>query len=151
MKVYVAAHLLEQKVEDGVRFGLGHPDDATGESRVDVDTVPARDGVHADDGVDRLDGFAANVKSGCAGTVSLGYGAVERAQALQVGLQPRAEGRVQGIPTRERTSVGVVYLIDRLPRTPHGVTPVFRGGDDLEEVVARTSHRCARSSDLEKM
>lgn len=98
LEVYIAANLLEQEVQDGVRFGLGNADDATGETWIDVDTLPAGYRVNADDGVDRLNGFSTNVESGSAGSVSLGHRAVEGGKALQVGLHPRAKGRVEGVP-----------------------------------------------------
>ena len=97
MKVHVAVDLLVQKVQDGVRLGLGHADDAAGEPGIDVDALPAGDGVDADDGMDCLDGLATHVDSGGASAVCLSYGAVEGCEALQVGLQPRAKGRVQCI------------------------------------------------------
>lgn len=97
LEVHIGANLLEQKVQDGVRLSLWNADDATRESRVDVDALPASDWMDTDDGVDRLDGLATNVEPSSAGTVSLRYATVKGAQALQVGLQPRAEGRVKGI------------------------------------------------------
>lgn len=71
LEVRIATDLLEQEVQDGVRLGLGNSDDAARETWVDVDTLPAGDGVNADDRVDRLDGFATNVEVGSAGTLSL--------------------------------------------------------------------------------
>jgi len=118
--VHVATDLQEQEAQDGVRLSLGNADDAARESWVDVDALPAGGWMNADDGVNRLDGFAADVQSGSAGTISLGDSAVESGKAFQVDLHPRAERRVQGIP-----------------RTPEGVTPTFRGGDDFEGRRAR--------------
>lgn len=86
VEVHVTADLLEQKVQDDIRLRLGNADDAAGETWIDVDALPAGHGVNADNRVDRLDGFAANVESGSAGTICLSHGAVEGAQAFQVGL-----------------------------------------------------------------
>ena len=139
LEVHVATDLLEQEVQDGVRLSLGNADDATRESWVDVDTLPAGDGMNADDGVDRLNGFATNVESGSAGTISLGDTAVESAKAFQVGLQPRAEGRVKGIAEHMRACQYMSFILSivDLPRTPEGVTPIFRAGDNFERCRAR--------------
>lgn len=130
LEVHVATDLLEQKVEDGIRFGLGHADDATGEAWVDVDTLPAGHGVNPNDRVDRLDRFATNVEPGSAGTISLSHGTVEGGKALQVGLQPRAEGRVKGIPVlRGHALVSVARLVRRSLTYPelHSVSPPYSG------------------------
>jgi len=89
--------LLEQEVQNGIRLNLGNADDATRETWIDVDTLPAGYGVNADDRMDGLDGFATNVEPGSAGTFSLSYSAVEGGKGFQVGLQPRAKGRIKGI------------------------------------------------------
>ena len=100
--VHVATDLQEQEAQDGVRLSLGNADDAPRESWVDVDALPAGGWMNADDGVNRLDGFAADVESGSAGTISLGDSTVESGKAFQVDLHPRAERRVQGIPGHMR-------------------------------------------------
>lgn len=95
--------------------------------------------MNADDGVNRLDGFATDVESGSPTTISLGDSTVESGKAFQVGLHPRAEGRVQGIPghMRARQQASFILSIVDLPRTPEGVTATFRGSDDFEGRRAR--------------
>lgn len=60
---------------------------------VDIDALETSDGVHAYDGVDRFDWFAADVKSRCACTVRLGDGAVQSRKAFEIFLEPGAQRR----------------------------------------------------------
>ena len=64
---------------------------------VHVDALPASDGVHADDGVNGLDGVAADGQARSTSTVGLSDSAVQRSQALEVLLEARAQGRVDGV------------------------------------------------------
>ena len=139
LEVYVATDLQEQEAQDGVRFSLGNADNVTRESWVDVDTLPAGDGMNPDNGVNGLDGFATDVESGSAGTVSLGNSTVESAKAFQVDLHPMTEGRVKGISGHmsvRQSTLFIISIVD-LPRTPQGVTAIFRGGDNFERRRAR--------------
>ena len=58
---------------------------------VDVDALPPGDGVHADDGVDGLDGVAADGQARSTSTVGLSDSRVQRGQALEVLLEARAQ------------------------------------------------------------
>jgi hypothetical protein len=64
---------------------------------VDVDALPPGDGVHADNGVHGLDRLAADREASCAGAIRLGHGTVQGGQALEVFLEPRAEGRIESV------------------------------------------------------
>lgn len=112
LEVHIAADLLEQEVQDGVRLSLGNSDDAARETWVDVDALPAGDWVNADDRVDRLDGFTTNVEAGSAGTLGLCHSTVQGGKAFQVGLEPRTKGRVKGIPVYMGVRQDAVHLID---------------------------------------
>lgn len=117
--------LAEEQLEDGVALRLGHAHDPAGEAcvtdvsirlficgegalgvgrraealltGVDVDALPARNGVHAHDGVHGLDGLAPNGLAGRPRTVRLRNRAVHGLQALEVLLEAGAEGRVEGV------------------------------------------------------
>ena len=64
---------------------------------VDVDALPAGDGVHAHDGVHALDGLAAHGVARRAGAVRLRDRGVHRGEALEVLLEAGAEGRVERV------------------------------------------------------
>ena len=71
--------LLEQKREDGVRFGFGDSDNLASESWVDVDRFPARDRVDSYDRVNGFDFLAADMGASCAGALGLSDSAVDGA------------------------------------------------------------------------
>lgn len=92
LEVWVLADLVEQELEDRVGFSLGYPDDAAGEARIDIDALPARHGMDADERVYGFDLVTADVQPSGPGALSLGGGAVDRREALEVGLHALAQG-----------------------------------------------------------
>ena len=64
---------------------------------VDVDALPASDGVYAHDGVHALYGLAAHSVTRRTGAVSLRDRGVDRGEAVEVLLEARAEGRVERV------------------------------------------------------
>ena len=125
---------------------------------VDVDALPAGDGVHAHDGVHALDGLAAHGVARRAGAVRLRDRGVHRGEALEVLLEAGAEGRVErvaavcgrgeggGRPRKARKGaecavsvrgVGLNGRVRDLPGAPERVAAVGRARDHLERGRAR--------------
>lgn len=70
-------------------------------TRVDKDRLDASHGMDSDDGMDGLDRLSSDVSTGSPRSVGLADSRVDGGETLEVGLQGRREGRVEGRTGRE--------------------------------------------------
>jgi hypothetical protein len=79
-----------------------------GPTRVDVDTLPARRGVHTYHWVHSFDWLATDRYASRSCTICLGDGAVQSGQTLKIHLQTRAERRIESVTRApERVPAGL--------------------------------------------
>lgn len=87
-----------------------------GRTGVDVDALPARRGVHTYHRVYGFDWLATDGYARCSRTICLGDGAMQGGQTFEVGLQTRAERRVESVgraPERVATGLGTSEQLER--------------------------------------
>ena len=101
---------------------------------VDVDALVPSDGMYAHDGVHRLDGLPTHGLPRRTRTVRLSDAAVHGREALEVLLEARAEGRVEGVASARMRAMEMSYTCSahdrmrmRLTRSSRACRPRTEG------------------------